>query len=80
MVKLEVRALLSLPSFVHPSTRFYGWEGLLSSTRNFTHMMDALPGEIRSYVHTILHGIHGPDAKHLLPDIKAGDLFCQGHY
>lgn len=47
---------------------------------NFKNMMDALPGKIRSYVHTIPRGIHAPVVKHLLPDINVGDIFCQWLY
>lgn len=77
MVILEVRMFVPLLSLVSPTNLILLVRGIIIFHEKFTHMMDALPGKIRSYVHTILHGIHAPVAKHLLPDINAGDLFCQ---
>lgn len=71
---------VSLPSLVSPTNLILLMGGIIIFREKFTHMMDALPGKIRSYVHTVLSGILAPVAKHLLPDINAGDLFCQWHY
>lgn len=78
MVIVEVS--VSLPSLVSPTNLFLLMGGIIIFHEKFTHMMDALPGKIRSYIHTILCGIHAPVAKHLLPDINVGHLFCQWHY
>lgn len=78
MVIVEVS--VSLPSLVSLNNLILLMGGIIIFHEKFTHTMDALPGEIRSYIHTILRGIHAPVAKHLLPDTNAGDLFCQWHY
>lgn len=75
---MEMRVSVCLPSVASPTNLVLLMGGILYE--EFKIMMDTLPGKIRSYVHTILHGIRALVLKLFISDINVGVFFCQWHY